>query len=159
MSRAARTLDRYEHGFDAESSDRSRLLLCNYPSDHLPAARLTELAAHHDVDASPELAAIGRDGPVSAARVRGSQALRLAGELDFDGAPAVADVIAAHFHGPLRLDLADLSYIDVAGMRALRGRTGQQVTIAGASEAVRRVAELLAWDTDPDVQLPVAAAA
>ena len=120
---------------------------------------MTELAAHHDVDASPELAAIGRDGPVSAARVRGSQALRLAGELDFDGAPAVADVIAAHFHGPLRLDLADLSYIDVAGMRALRGRTGQQVTIAGASEAVRRVAELLAWDTDPDVQLPVAAAA
>jgi ABC-type transporter Mla MlaB component len=145
------------HGMDEESRDSSQLYLCHYPSDHVTAVRLAELAAGHDVDASPELAPIGRDGAVSAVRVRASQSLRLAGELDYDGAPAVAEVIAAHFHGPLRLDLADLSYVDVAGMRALRGRTNQSLTIADASEAVRRVAELLAWDTDPDVELPAAA--
>jgi ABC-type transporter Mla MlaB component len=153
----AEALSHYEEEFDGEPFDASRLLLCHYPHDRLPGAELSELVAQHDVDASPELAPIGREGPLSAARVRASQTLRLAGELDFDGAPAVGEVLAAHFHGPLRLDLADLSFVDVAGMRALRGRTGQPLAIADASEAVRRLAELLAWDTDPDVQLPTAA--
>jgi hypothetical protein len=49
-----------------------------------------------------------------------------------------------------------LTYVDVAGMRALRGRTGQPVAIDGASEPVMRLAELLAWDTDPDVDLRAA---
>jgi ABC-type transporter Mla MlaB component len=134
------------------------VILCHYPHGRpFPAAQEDEITCHHDVDASPELAPIGREGSVSAARVRASDALRLAGELDFDCAPAVSDVLAAHFHGPLRLDLADLSFVDVAGMRALRGRTGQPVAIDGASEPVRRLAELLAWDTDPDVDFPTAA--
>lgn len=150
-------LSRYEEQFDREPFDASRVLLCHYPPERVPPAELTELAAHHDVDVSPELAPIGREGPLSAARVRSDHALRLAGELDFDCAPALGDVLAAHFHGPLRLDLADITFVDVAGMRALRGRTGQQLEIANASEAVRRLAELLAWDTDPDVALPAAA--
>jgi ABC-type transporter Mla MlaB component len=147
-------LTHYEEEFDGEPFDASRLILCHYPNDRLPPAALSEVVGHHDVDVSPELAPIGREGALSAARVRATQALRLAGELDFDGAPAVDDVLAAHFHGPLRLDLADLTYADIAGMRALRGRTGQTVAIDGASDAVRRLAELLAWDTDPDVELP-----
>jgi STAS domain-containing protein len=65
----------------------------------------------------------------------------------------VSEVLDAHFHGPLRLDLANLSYVDVAGMRALRGRRGQRLTISPASDAVRRLLALLAWDTDPDVEL------
>jgi hypothetical protein len=40
------------------------------------------------------------------------------------------------------------------GMRALRGGKGQSLTIHAASDAVRRLAELLAWDTDPDVEVP-----
>jgi ABC-type transporter Mla MlaB component len=150
-------LTQYAQSFDHEPFDPSQLLLCHCSPEHLAQAELAELAAHHDVDASPELAPIGREGALSAAHVRADHALRLAGELDFDGAPAVDDVLAAHFHGPLRFDLADLTFVDVAGMRALRGRIGQPVTIAGASDTVRRLAELLAWDTDPDVQLPVAA--
>jgi len=51
------------------------------------------------------------------------------------------------------LDLADLSYVDVAGMRALRGRKGQHLIITPASNAVRRLVALMAWDTDPDVEL------
>ena len=148
---------RYEQEFDDAPFDTTCVLLCHYPHGDPFPAQQSELASRHDVDASPELAPIGRDGPVSAARVRSSDALRLAGELDFDGASAVGEVLAAHFHGPLRLDLTDVSLIDVAGMRALRGRTGQRVAIDGASEPVRRLAELLAWDTDPDVELPAAA--
>jgi anti-anti-sigma regulatory factor len=153
----AEELASYEQEVAGDPFDASRVLLCHYPQGRLPAAQLSALAGCHDVDVSPELAPIGREGALSAARVRSSQALRLAGELDYDGAPSVGDVLAAHFHGPLRLDLSDLTYVDVAGMRALRGRAGQPLTIAGASDAVKRLAEILAWDTDPDVELPAAA--
>jgi ABC-type transporter Mla MlaB component len=153
----ADALARYEEEFDGQPFDASRVLLCHYPHGRPLPQEQDELACHHEIDASPELAPIGREGLVSAVRVRSSQALRLAGELNFDGAPAVSEVLAAHFHGPLRLDLADLTYVDVAGMRALRGRTGQSVSIDGASEPVRRLAELLAWDTDPDVEIAAAA--
>jgi hypothetical protein len=36
-------------------------------------------------------------------------------------------------------------------MRALRGRIGEQLTIVAASNQVRRLIELVGWDTDPDV--------
>jgi hypothetical protein len=38
-------------------------------------------------------------------------------------------------------------------MRALRGRIGEQLTIVAASSQVRRLIEVLGWDTDPDVAL------
>ena len=85
--------------------------------------------------------------------IQPGRVLRLAGDLDFDCSQTLADVIEGHFHGPLRLDLADLTYVDVAGMRALRGRTGQSLLIVAASEAVTRLIGLLAWDTDPDIEL------
>jgi anti-anti-sigma regulatory factor len=80
-------------------------------------------------------------------------AVRLAGELDFGSAQTVWEVLDEHFGGPLRLDLADLSFVDVAGMRALRPRNGQRLTIAPASPAVRELLALLAWDTDPAIEL------
>jgi hypothetical protein len=81
---------------------------------------------------------------------------RLAELMERADVVAPADVLDAHFHGPLRLDLADLEFVDVAGMRALRGHKGQQLTIAGASPPVRRLLGLLGWDTDPSVQVFVA---
>jgi ABC-type transporter Mla MlaB component len=90
---------------------------------------------------------IGRDRDLAAARLHDGRSLRLAGELDYDCATTVEDMLAAHFHGGLSLDLADLRYGDVAGMRALRGRTAQPLTIVGASEPVLQLLDLLAWDT------------
>jgi anti-anti-sigma factor len=127
--------------------------------DHrrFPAATLSMLAAAHDVDVSPALVAIGRVGSLAAGWVRADRVLRLAGELDIANAGDLSAVLAAHFHGPLRLDLADLSFVDAVGLRALRGRSGQRVTIVAASDQVRRLVELLGWDTDPGVELaPVA---
>jgi hypothetical protein len=50
------------------------------------------------------------------------------------------------------LDLADLHYVDAVGMRELRGQPGERsITIVAASEAVRRLSELMGWDTDPGV--------
>jgi hypothetical protein len=54
--------------------------------------------------------------------------------------------------GSLALDLADLHYVDVVGMRELRGQPGERsIAIVAASEAVRRLSDLMGWDTDPEV--------
>jgi anti-anti-sigma regulatory factor len=151
----AERLDEYERCLDAMDRPNS-VLLCQYDHRRFDAGLLSGVADRHDVDLSPELATIGRDGMLAAARVRPGT-LRIAGELDFGCASTLAEVLDAHFHGPLTLDLADLHYVDVTGMRALRGRKAQRVMISSASESVRRLVGLLGWDTDPDVEMAVAA--
>ena len=147
-------LREYERRFASLIEDGDMVALCQYDAGaHVPRGMLDDVAAAHDVDLSPELAALGRSGPLSAARVEHGRVLRLAGELDFLSADALATVLDAHFPGPLTVDLADLGFVDVTGLRALRGRHGRTLTIASASDAVRRLLVLLAWDTDPAVMV------
>lgn len=149
----------YEQALRADAVAGTLMFLCQYDHGRHAAGDLRELADLHEVDFPPHLAPIGRDGYLAAARVgHGAQAtLRLCGELDFGCADTLATVIGAHFHGRLRLDLQDLEFVDVAGMRALRGRTAQPLTIIGASACVHQLAGLLAWDTDPDIEILTAA--
>jgi ABC-type transporter Mla MlaB component len=146
-------LPEYERRAASLADDGSLRMLCRYDYARFDPGLLTELAAVHDLDASPELASIGRHSSLAGARTMAIPALRLVGELAFDGADALASVLSAHFHGRRRLDLTDLQYVDVAGMRALRGHGRQPLQLLGASEAVRRLLVLLAWDTDPTIEL------
>ena len=110
----------------------------------------------YDLDLAPGLAALGRAGVAEGGWMRGG-ALRLAGELDFEGAASLAGVLRERDPGPLVLDLADLRYVDVAGMRALRGRPEERtISLLAASAPVRTLLALMALDTDPGVQLPPA---
>jgi ABC-type transporter Mla MlaB component len=144
----AEALAEYEERLD-ELAAPSLAILCVYDPGSVMASSVA--ACSHDVDLAPELAPIGRECPVEAAHLR-SGALRLAGELDFDAAPFLTDVLSARCPQPLRLDLADLGFVDVPGMRALRGRPGvRRIAVVAASEPVRRLSELMGWDTDPDV--------
>ncbi len=144
----------YEQALSGIYPDAMPVLVCQYDHSQGRPGSISHLLAVHDVDFSPELAPLARQDQFSAARVMPEGTLRLVGELDFGCAPALANVLAAHFHGQLRLDLGDLTYVDVTGMRALRGRKGQPLRITAASDQVRRLAELLAWDTDPGVEVP-----
>jgi ABC-type transporter Mla MlaB component len=143
----------YEHRLDAGHVADTQVLLCQYDHPAFDERTLTEVSAVHRVVVSPVLAAIGRAGVLAAARVRDPETLRLAGELDFEAAGDVAGALEAEFPGPRRVDAADLEYIDVAGLRALRGREGGPLTISGASERVRGLVELMGWDTDPSVRV------
>ena len=143
----------YEARLASEVDAPECSILCQYGHARSGRGLPSDVIEAHDVDLAPELAAIGRDGELAAARDRQRDALRLAGELDFGCAQTVSDVLDAYSRGPLHLDLADLTYVDVAGMRALRGRTRQRLTISPASDAVRRLLALLGWDTDPDIEL------
>jgi anti-anti-sigma regulatory factor len=144
----AQALEDYEQRLDALASPTTAIL-CIY--DPVRAAPSSAVASLHDVDLAPELAPVGREGHLEAAYLR-SGALRLAGELDFDAAPTLTEVLCARRRGSLTLDLADLRFVDVAGMRALRGRPGERsIAIVAASEAVRRLSHLMGWGTDPGV--------
>jgi ABC-type transporter Mla MlaB component len=144
----ARALEDYEQRLDALASPATAILCIYDPARVAPSSTV---ALSHDVDLAPELAPVGRDGCLEAAYLR-SGALRLAGELDYDAVPALTDVLRARGRGSLALDLADLHFVDVAGMRGLRGRPGERsIAIVAASEAVRRLSDLMGWDTDPEV--------
>jgi len=142
----------YERRLDEVASAPTLELLCQYDHSRFPAGTLSALAEIHPVDIAPELAAIGRAGHLGAAVTGPERTLRLTGDLDFTAADVLAGVLGAHFHGALRVDLSDVEFVDAAGLRALRGRTGQPLTIAGGSDKVLRLSRLLAWDTDPGVE-------
>lgn len=144
----AQTLEAFEERLGALASPATTILCIKDPARIAPSSAV---ASSHDVDLAPELAPVGREGHLEAAHLR-SGALRLAGELNFDAAPILTDVLGARCGGSLALDLADLHFVDLVGMRELRGRPGERsIAIFAASEAVRRLSDLMGWDTDPEV--------
>ena len=143
----------YEQRLAAIGEDGTLRMLCRYEEIPLTAGAVQRVRAAHDLEISPELAPIGRAADLAGARVLRNGALRLAGELDCECAGTLADVLGADLDRELRLDLADLRFVDVAGMRALRPKIGQLLSIAGASEPVRRLLSLMGWDTDPAIQV------
>jgi anti-anti-sigma factor len=104
-----------------------------------------------------ELVPIGRGGYLAAALVGREHVVRLAGELDAEAAATVAAVIDERCDGPIFVDLAGLDFVDVAGLRALRGTKHHPITIATPSESVQRLIGMLGWDSDPGVELRYAA--
>jgi anti-anti-sigma factor len=141
-------LGEYEQCLAEILGDDAVVLLCQYDD----GAR-ADVTAAHDVDVASELAPIGRCGYLAAAFTGAGRTVRLARELDFEAAATVAAVIDERRAAPICLDLADLDFVDVAGLRALRGTNGHPVTISSASDAVRRLIALVGWDSDPAVEL------
>ena len=143
----------YERRVDEEFGDATQMLLCQYDQQRLPTGALVEITEAHHVEVSPALATIDPTGALAAARVHPPETLRLAGELDFETVDRLLGFLDDTVHGVLRVDLADVEFADVAGMRALRGGRPRQLMIAGASDPVRRLVGLLGWDTDPGVMV------
>jgi ABC-type transporter Mla MlaB component len=143
----------YERRLAHVGEDGTLRILCRYEQARFATGALWEISAAHDVEISPELAPIGRDADLACARVLRTGRLRVAGELDYDCADTLADVLHSRLGGDLRVDLADLRFVDVVGMRALRTQAAQRLSIAGASEPVRRLLALMGWDTDPQIEV------
>ena len=100
-----------------------------------------------------ELEPIGRCGYLAATIVGPEHVVRLAGELDAEAAATVAAVLDERSDGPIGFDLSGLEFVDVAGLRALRGAGHRTITIAAPSDAVLQLADLLGWDSDPEIEL------
>jgi anti-anti-sigma factor len=108
----------------------------------------------HAALADGEPAPIGRGGYLAADLVGPEPTLRLSGQLDAETAASVAAVIDERYDGRISLDLSGLEFVDVAGLRALRGTNARPIAIVAPSDAVRRLVGMLGWDSDPDVLVP-----
>ena len=148
---SAEDLVEYERRVDEEFGDPTQMLLCQYDQHRFQVGALAEISEAHHVEVSPALATIDPTGALAAARVHPPETLRLAGDLDFETVRGLLGFLDDNVDGLLRVDLADVEFADVAGMRALRGGRPRQLMIAGASDPVRRLVGLLGWDTDPGV--------
>ncbi len=101
------------------------------------------------------------DGRLRITRAGGRPWLTVAGEIDqssYDGLlGALADV--AESSGEVRIDLAAVSYCDLAGLRAFLllaagyydGRRSRQVVLRNLSPYLKRVLQILGWDSAPGV--------
>jgi ABC-type transporter Mla MlaB component len=150
---SAEQLVEYEHRLNEEFGDATQVLLCQYDQHRFETGTLAEMTEAHHVEVSPLLATMDPTGALAAARVHPPETLRLAGELDFETVVGLLEYVTANVHGALRVDLADIVFADVAGMRALRAGPHGRLTIADASEPVLRLVGLLGWDTDPAVRV------
>jgi ABC-type transporter Mla MlaB component len=148
---SAEDLVEYERRVDEEFGDATQMVLCQYDQQRFQTGALVEITEAHHVEVSPALATIDPTGALAAARVHPPETLRLAGDLDFETVAGLLGYLDDNVHGLLRVDLADVEFADVAGMRALRGGRPRRLMIAGASDPVRRLVGLLGWDTDPGV--------
>jgi ABC-type transporter Mla MlaB component len=148
-------LPEFEEGMNRLFEDETIICLCQYDQRRFDPGTLSSVAEAHDVVVPPELVALGRSGEIAAAHRRSDGTLRLAGALDFSCAASVTELLRGYYHGDVSVDLADLSYVDVTGLRALRPSAGHKLRIIEASSVVRRLIDLLAWDTDSEVDVPV----
>jgi anti-sigma B factor antagonist len=102
---------------------------------------------------------------VSTSEIGGTQALKLAGELNFDTAPKLRRQLTRKVKKQERdivVDLSDLSFMDTCGLATLietrqrAGEYGGRVIMVGVSEMIRevmqitRVEELFTLVDDPD---------
>ena len=86
--------------------------------------------------------------------------LRLAGEIDESNYPDLTGVLAvtaARGDGRLELDLADVTYCDLAGLRAILSLADapgvRQVRLRHLPEPLSGVLRILGWDTRPGLCL------
>jgi anti-sigma B factor antagonist len=109
-----------------------------------------------------------RTAPFAIRQIRHGDAivLSLRGELDYPQAEGLeAAVEAAELEQPpvLVIDLADVSFVDAAGMRVMHeaaqraARDGRELVVSGAAPDVRRVFELVGLErvaSAPATRLP-----
>jgi anti-anti-sigma factor len=82
-------------------------------------------------------------------------ALRIEGELDLTNGPALARVLRARLAGRprLRIDLGAVTFADVGSLREIYQIAGGlppggQITLANATEPVRRILDLAGFRSD-----------
>jgi anti-anti-sigma factor len=93
-------------------------------------------------DSGPRLT-VHQDGPYH---------LRIVGEVDVSTAGMLRRRVASLGHGTVRLDMADVSFVDSSGLRVLLGAhnelaaSGGRLELFRPSRALRRLLELTALD-------------
>jgi len=143
----------YEQRLAGVFGDDTLTGFCQYDTRRFANDVLSDVEAAHDVDIDTQLASLGRPGYLSAAAVLPGKVLRLTGALDCASADRLRAFLDEHYKDEVELDLQDLGFIDVAGIRALLGESPRTIEITRASQPVRRLLDVLGPDTLPTVRV------
>ncbi|MFC4061318.1 MEDS domain-containing protein [Planomonospora corallina] len=130
--------------------------LCQYDTRLFAPARLHTLTGcHHGI---AEMNALHHDAlsRITPAYRHGGRVLRLTGTIDQSNAPALGAVLTAETRRPgdLRLDLSELEFIDVAGLRviadtAARLTGDRRLHLLHLAPMLAGVIHLIGWDHEP----------
>jgi anti-anti-sigma factor len=141
--------------------------------DHVTGEGTSEADASHDSDAPAGCAASSRSERIlfdnenfSIARRSDPVQLVLAGEIDFPGVPHLTAALldAADGSGVLHVDLADVSFCDLAALRTIIGlgqhsedqqprRRARSVVLHNVPVHVEKVMRIVGWDTTPGLTI------
>lgn len=142
----------FELQLDRVVAEIGATVVCAYRRGSFDSAAITGALCVH-----PVLAGVQEPPPFRLTAID-DRTWTLSGEVDFDVAPTLAGILtAAGDHAPRELDVSGLSFIDVAGMRAVAvaGVDGHgPMSLRGAVPRVRRAWEAAGFGRDaPGVEL------
>ena len=135
--------------------------LCQYDALALSDELRSQLDGAHPLSiATGPAGTVATCGPASFAELAGVDGLRLAGEIDALSAPYMRARIREHLDagGDLLLDLAELTFLDVAAARTLAELADAlapdaRLVLEGPPRALQRVLRLCGWDERPSLVL------
>jgi anti-anti-sigma regulatory factor len=152
----AKTVD-FEQRLDRLVAETASVVVCGYRSESFGTVDLSELLCVHPHGRHPRQ-------KVESFRIWnvGGERWRLAGDIDINSIDAFAARLAsaaavASDAGALGLDLRDVGFIDLAGLRAIARYSAEQqvnIVVEGLGKTMRRCWDLLDLDAvAPDVEL------
>jgi len=151
-------LPEYERRLEEVFHDGSVTGLCLYDRRLFDGGVLGHMTRLHPT--AVEANALHDDRMLRITRTFDPVGLSVAGAVDTTTVPALAAVLnkraAAAGHEDIRLDVAGLEFIDVAGLRAIvetAGRLqGRVLRMTNLAPALRRVVSLVGWDQSPGLE-------
>ncbi|MFF9278963.1 MEDS domain-containing protein [Streptomyces griseosporeus] len=140
-------LGEYETKANAAFEGHRASAVCQYDDRRIDAAALADFeAGHPQVVAAPSLHSSATLRLVPAFR-SGERALRVVGAVDYHSAPALAAALATaqNWPGDLWVDMSNLDFIDLAGVRELV-RAAERLHIVDLAPMLSQVFHVVGWD-------------
>ncbi|MFF3444268.1 MEDS domain-containing protein [Streptosporangium sp. NPDC002721] len=148
-------LEQYERRVTALFAEGLSAAICQYDTRLFPADRLDALAGGHPDDV--RMNALFHDGQlrvVPSFDAAGDRVLRVIGTVDHRNTTVLSDILDADSSADIRLDMAGLEFIDVAGLRdlahaAARLPRGRRLLVLNLAPMLGEVVRLVGWDRTP----------
>lgn len=155
----AEQLERYERRVTALFAEGLSAAICQYDTRLFPADRLDALAGSHSDDV--RMNALFHDGQlrvVPSFDAVGGRVLRVIGTIDHRNTTVLSTILDADSSADVRLDMAGLEFIDVAGLRdlahtAARLPRGRRLLVLNLAPMLGEVVRLVGWDRTPGLIL------
>jgi ABC-type transporter Mla MlaB component len=142
----------FERGACEAVTSTNTAVICQYDSRVWNAGEVGELRGAHAFELCCSVHPTGSES-LQVVEISDPPTLRLAGELDVLNVSRVTAAMRRQFgEGPARVDLHELRFADLGGLRALLDAAVDGVTLVAPQPLVQAMLELTHWDRRPGVR-------